>query len=321
MNEKHLVKLLWAAKAGLLVVLVCLGVGIVTDSLHRTGVLNPRTASGDQPAVDEQAPSSETYATPDYAALARSSLFGGTGGGGNSQEATSHAPVPDTLPSAEDLGLRVIGAVAGSPEASRAIIQNTKNNVINVYRVGDTISPALNEPDTGTPPSEKSRAQAKPQAGVTIEAIRRDAVVLCYQGRSSVLRLRTGTAADGKVSSGKENPPSPKGASASAAGPAGVPTLPRSNRGEYVTEVLRKATIEPYVKDNQTEGLQITGLENIPMATLFGLRNGDVIQSVDGQKLTSKQKAFQVLMKAKAQPKISIRLLRDGKSQDVSIGL
>jgi type II secretory pathway component PulC len=86
-------------------------------------------------------------------------------------------------------------------------------------------------------------------------------------------------------------------------------------------DILHKATIEPYVRNGQTEGLQLTGLENIPMADMIGLRSGDVVQSVNGQQLTSKQKAFQVLMKAKTQSKIDIQLLRDGQSRNLSFDL
>ena len=95
----------------------------------------------------------------------------------------------------------------------------------------------------------------------------------------------------------------------------------RSDQAGYVTDIFRKATIEPYVKNDQTEGLKITGLENIPMAEMFGFKNGDIVQSVNGQQLTSKQKAFQVLMKAKTQSSIDIRLLRDGQSKNLSFKL
>jgi len=37
--------------------------------------------------------------------------------------------------------------------------------------------------------------------------------------------------------------------------------------------------------------------------------------------LTSKQKAFQVLMKAKTQSKVNLQLLRDGKSKELSFDL
>jgi type II secretory pathway component PulC len=91
--------------------------------------------------------------------------------------------------------------------------------------------------------------------------------------------------------------------------------------GFEVAEVFRQATIEPYVKNYRTEGLTISGLEKIPMAERFGLQNGDVVQSINGQQLTSKQKAFQVLMKARTQSKVDIQLLRNGQRKGLSFDL
>jgi type II secretory pathway component PulC len=57
------------------------------------------------------------------------------------------------------------------------------------------------------------------------------------------------------------------------------------------------------------------------LANLFGLRNGDIVQTVNGQNLNSKQKAFQVLKKARTQSNISLQLLRDGKAKELSFDL
>jgi len=88
-----------------------------------------------------------------------------------------------------------------------------------------------------------------------------------------------------------------------------------------VDNVLRKATIEPYVRNGRPQGLKITGLEENPLTAMVGLRNGDVIQTVNGQTLTNKQKAFQVIQKAKSQSKLNIQLLRDGKAKELSLDL
>jgi type II secretory pathway component PulC len=89
----------------------------------------------------------------------------------------------------------------------------------------------------------------------------------------------------------------------------------------YVEDIFRKATVEPCMQDGQARGLRITGLENTPVGELFGLRNGDVIERVNGQDLTNKQKAFQVLQKARTQRTIHIELQRGGKSKSLSFDL
>ena len=100
-----------------------------------------------------------------------------------------------------------------------------------------------------------------------------------------------------------------------------VPSSAPSARLGYVENLFRKATIKPHVKEGRTEGLEITGLEETPLTKLFGLRKGDIVQTVNGQDLTSKQKAFEVLKKARSQSKVDLQLLRDGKTKDLSFDL
>ncbi len=88
-----------------------------------------------------------------------------------------------------------------------------------------------------------------------------------------------------------------------------------------IETILTEAVIDCYAPDGETQGLRITGLENIPMAKKLGLKNGDVICAVNGQRLTGKKKAYQVFQKAKTQPAITFELLRDNKTKRLSFDL
>jgi general secretion pathway protein C len=301
MNEKHLVKLLWIVKACLLAVLIYAGLEVVVSRLHLDTTLDSGTARGELRATDTQGTVPQTLSPPDYAAIVQRNLFA-TADRADSSPATP--PPPQTLDStvpAEELGLRLVGTIAGGPTASRAIIQNTKGNVTKSYRIGDTVISA------------------------TVEAIQRDAVILQYRGRPLVVKLCPGTTENRgqKVEDGRQKTPDAglmaEGRSGPAAGADASSSA--SSRVGSMAEVFRKATIEPYVKNNRAEGLRITGLENLPMAQMLGLQNGDIVQSVNGQPLTSKQKAFQVLMKARTQSKVDMQLLRDGRSTELSFHL
>ncbi len=54
------------------------------------------------------------------------------------------------------------------------------------------------------------------------------------------------------------------------------------------------------------------------MAGNFGFENGDVIQTINGQLLTNKRKAFQVLKKARSQSSLNFQLLRNKQKMDLS---
>lgn len=287
MNEKRFIRVLWLIKASLVVALACVGLRAITGHLN-IGAFDPGTVSGDERMPDVEPVEIAARSQTDYTDILQGNLFSGA----DDARDSGRSQMLDSMPSAEELGLRLVGAIAGGPAISRANIQNLKSKTTGVYRIGDTI------------------------ASATIEAIQQDAVVLRHEGRQLILRLHTGAADSDKEPSGNADPQTEE-----KAPPAGERTALPSVKADYVAEVFRKATIEPYVKNKRTEGLRITGLDKIPMAEMFGLKNGDVIQCVNGQQLTSKQKAFQVLMKARAQSKVDIQLLRNGKSKDLSFGL
>ena len=89
----------------------------------------------------------------------------------------------------------------------------------------------------------------------------------------------------------------------------------------YMDTLLKKAVIEPHTVNGQMEGLKITGLEKIPGAALLGLENGDVIRTVNGHALTSRQKAFQVFKKSRSQPAIDLELMRKDEIKTLSFDL
>lgn len=293
MNKKDVSRLFWVVKALLAAMLVYVAVRAVVAPLHLGGVLEPEATSGDERALNVAQVDSEPHDPIDVSAILENGLFAAEDSSGSLQR--GHDDPASSMTSAEqDLGLRLVGSIAGPPATSRAIIENTTANTTRPYKTGDVV------------------------ASATIESIQPNAVILRHKGLRKVLRLHTGIAAD--------NSPANK---IGAQGRAHVPES-RSAKKEkpvpspklgYVEDLFRNASVEPYLENGQPQGLKITGLENTPVAGMFGLRNGDVVQTVNGQHLTNKQKAFQVLQKARTQSKMHIQLLRQGKIRDLSFDL
>jgi type II secretion system protein C len=300
MDEKRLMKLLWIVKAGLLAVLAYAGFEVAVSCLHLGVVLDPQTVSGEPRTTDAQMALPETHSPPDYALIAQSNLFTKADNASAAPPGPPLPQAPESMAAAEELGLTLIGTIAGGPAVSRAIILNTKTNTSDVYGVGDAV------------------------AAATVTAIQRDAVVLRRQGRFLVLKqcFGKGASREPKPPEGRPTTTGPEPAVAGRSQPAAtMAATAESSRPGYMAQMFRQATIEPYVKNNRTEGLKISGLEEIPLAEMFGFKNGDVVQSINGQQLTSKQKAFQVLMKARTQPRVDIQLLRDGQRKALSFDL
>jgi general secretion pathway protein C len=297
MNQKHVSRLFWAVKALLAGILLYVAVAVIVTPLYLGKALKPQRVSGGERVPEVPPVESPSRPSADVSAIIENDLFAGAAG---MQTDLARPAIPDAAADAgEDLGLRLIGAIAGQSDASRAIIQNTKTNAALPYKVGDVV------------------------AGAKVESIESDRVALRYEGRRRVLRLQTGTAASEKGR--PQEPPAPDKDKDKAVTNQATSTEPLRPQGlagmSYIEDVFHKAKIEPYVQDGQTRGLKITGLDETPLTRMIGLKNGDVVQMVNGQTLTNKQKAFQVLQKAKSQPKLQIQLLRDGKTKELSLDL
>ena len=81
---------------------------------------------------------------------------------------------------------------------------------------------------------------------------------------------------------------------------------------------LEKIEAAPYVINGVEKGLRITGLDDLSPIGYFGFENDDVIQALNGQILNDKQKAFQVLKKARSQSSLHFQILRDQQKMDLS---
>ena len=232
-----------------------------------------------------------------YDAIAQRKLFGV-----DEPSPPTHAtakPAKPACPRSPDLWERdyVLRATfAGPPLIARAIIQDVSIKTTDSYKIDDVIYEAGN----GSP-------------AVRLEAVKKNAAVLTCNGQRRILRLR-----GNKTPSVSDKKNSRK---ASSSKPVAVIKKPRSRvrlRNEIIEDFLNTAQIEPYVVKGKVQGLRLKELDKIKNNRFPGLRNGDVIQVINSQKLTSKQKAFQVFKKAMSQPRLNIEFLRDEKHKTLS---
>jgi len=309
-------KALFVIKSALVLIL---GYVVIITVLmpQRTGeIFEPSSAAGTDNITavvrtDSIGEPTSSLDTPveDYSVIVEQDIFG-------SSLSTNKSLLVDNvvgpaLSAEEELGIALLGTVAGSPEISRAIIKDIKTNEFSLYKTGDTVAT----------PSWKGSST------VHIESIERDVVVLLHQGQRKILNLGTRESAARNPVDKRQDADNAQGAlsrNAAEAADTNPPAKSQSTVGDKLRDIeimLTKAVIEPYAIDGQVEGLRITGLENISGAEDLGLKNGDIIRAVNGQRLTSKQKADQIFKKARSQEAMNIELLRDNESKTLSFSL
>ncbi len=292
-------KALLASKLALVIVLLFVVVRTVLPRGEIDNRLAPASAQGKGRAQTVEMTRLPDLSLEDYAQIAKRDPFGTSGQATGSDEwsLTTDSFHFDRSVS-EELGVALFGTVSGSPSVARAIMKNLKTGVFDLYKIGQVVGNAR------------------------IESIEADAVILLHNGERKILALTTwqsNSSDNNRISSFQTNNERSKTLKTD---------LPREKtdtdirtKNEQVDEVLTKAVIEPYVVNGQTEGLRITGLENIKTAKRFGLKNGDVIRTVNGHLLTSKQKAYQIFKKARSQETITFEFLRGDTPKKLSFDL
>jgi type II secretion system protein C len=287
-----LVRGLQALLAGLLLVVV---LDAVVKPLREGRVFTPRAVSGTPPTSPTRDLQPEALGPVDVQAITAGDLFAEHSVASQDRN-SSQGTIVESAKAIKDeaLHLILVGVIAGGARSSRAIIEDDERSVTRPYKIGDVVGSA------------------------TVVSIHPYEVILDRDGQRTTLHMST--AAAGRSSAKPSQRPRPKSAPSSVGSRAAQSTVTRGKMG-YVEDIFREAKIEKVVDEGKGTGLRITGLENTPVAELFGLRNGDVVETINGQKVTNKQKAFQVLQKARSQQVMNIELRREGKAKSLSFDL
>ena len=90
------------------------------------------------------------------------------------------------------------------------------------------------------------------------------------------------------------------------------------NEVPNVLSALPKVKISAYYEAEHVAGLKIDGIPKDSVIIAAGIRNKDVVKTVNNQNIDSYQKALQVFQKVKNQPEVKITLLREGKIQNIN---
>lgn len=300
-NILYIHKLLSISKLVLVFVLGYVVVGKVLLSERIEKSLVPASALGGDKIYARETTETHILSPEDYADITKRNPFG-TSDQINTDEWLSMSNLTGSHDLAsEELGLVLLGTISGSPPVARAIIKNLKTNELDLYKIGQTVG------------------------NFHIESIDTDTVTLVNNGERKTLGLNIGKYRSKDDNNAQVSPPYQTNNNS----PSGAKTNPLyeqdpieiQTRIECVETVLKEAFIEPCIADDQVEGLRITGLENIPVAKYIGLKNGDIIRAVNGQRLTSKQKAYQVFKKAMSQAIMNLELLRGNEIKRFSFSL
>jgi general secretion pathway protein C len=257
-------------------------------------VLNSRLAP--TPAMQEQAvklsekPAAAARPLEEYAIITERNLFGGTSQG--LAEAAPEEIVLDDMPVAlKSLGLRLVGTVvANKPEESSAIIEDQSTRKQEVYQEGDRVKQAL------------------------IKRILRHNVVINTGRRDEVLTMVP------EESKGKTS--APERASRTRRGPAAGRSI-RLDREELesqmanLNELMQQVRIRPFMEGKRPAGFLVSNIKPGSLFSKMGLRNGDVIQGVNGENITTPDQAVELYESLMEGGEIALEIKRGRRKQNL----
>jgi len=191
------------------------------------------------------------------------------------------------------LQLKLWGTVTGDTQQSYAVIEDTPKREQNLYRVGDSIQEA------------------------TIKAILRAKVVLAVNGRDEVLAMED--VQQGPAS--RSFPPGARRPVSAAAPPARTQrvSLRRTmidNAINDVSKLMTEIKIQPH-----ESGLALSQIKPNSIFRRMGLRNGDVLKSVDGQQIRSVDDALKLYESLKSADNVAVELQRRGRDRTINYNI
>jgi len=230
-----------------------------------------------------------TAVLPDLQSMLAVKLFG--------QPPQQAKPVVAVAPQAKPvvkrpLTLKLLGTVVAGPN-SAAIIAIKAGAEQQAYFIGDTI-----------------------QAGVILQSVEANAIVVNRGGSLERISLEEG----GKLAS------SPLATTLSTMPNQQRPsrsmnkTMSRAHLQKQLNDfpaLLSQARAMPHFVNGKIDGFSVTNIVPGSLYQQAGLQNGDIIVSVNGERITGAQQAMGIYTKLKSSPALDLELIRAGGLQNI----
>ena len=233
----------------------------------------------------------------------------------------STPPRPAAKPAAN---LKLVGTVVGPPERTYAVIEDLSTKRQELYRLGDLVREAK------------------------VVEVTRNRVVLDNRGRREELfSFEKSDAASPPTnipaarqpatprrppfqpeSQPQEPPPNPPQEEGHEAAESEIERVGenmwRINRDDLVEQLdnfgqmMKEARLTPHFAAGQPDGFMITNLPGDSFLARMGLRNGDIMKGVNGQKFGSLEEFFQAYQQLQTGPMLQLEVERSNRTETLT---
>lgn len=219
-----------------------------------------------------------------YLGAAKRGLFGKV-----KETASSELETEDLEPA--ELKVTLLGTVSGDSKNAVAIIQEGARKTQSLYKEGDSIEDA------------------------TILKILRGKVILRVGDKNQVLNMEENTRSSSRPERSRSRVGGPP------TGPSTTITLDRSTVTkslEDINELLSQVRVRPHYRDGKADGLMLSQIKPNTVFTKMRLRNGDVVQKVNGKAITSPDDIMEFYEELRSGSSVSLDITRRGRNRSMT---
>ena len=182
------------------------------------------------------------------------------------------------------LKLALLGTVSGNPQHAFAVIEEIDNKKQALYRVGDSVQ------------------------GAIVKKILRGKVILRVNEKDEILTIEEATL----LRAEKEYlPPEPIEANNTIM----VSRSAVEESMKNVHSLLSQVRIRPFFRDGKADGLSITNIKAGSFFAKLGLKNGDIVQGVDGKLIKSPDDVMEMYEKFQLGSQVALQIMRNNKQK------
>ena len=185
------------------------------------------------------------------------------------------------------LKIALLGTVTGNEQNAFAVIEETDKRKQGLYKIGDSVQNA------------------------TVKKILREKVVLRVGTKDEILTMEESAASRRD----KRREPS---RSTERGRTITVNRKDIQSSLKDINKLMSEVRIRPHFKDGQSDGLSVSRIKGGSVFSKLGLRNGDIVQKINGEPINSPDEVLALYEKLKSGSRVSLEVTRKGEPKTMN---
>ena len=185
------------------------------------------------------------------------------------------------------LKIALLGTVTGNEQNAFAVIEETDKRKQGLYKIGDSVQNA------------------------TVKKILREKVVLRVGTKDEILTMEE-SAASRRDKGRRPSKSTERGSTIT------VSRKDIQNSLKDINKLMSEVRIRPHFKDGQSDGLSVSRIKGGSIFSKLGLRNGDIVQKINGEPINSPDEVLALYEKLKSGSRVSLEVTRKGEPKTMN---